>query len=80
MADRWEKDEDFVSWLKAMDYVRDRAGGGIYTIMSDGVYLYMWESWRAGIKAMWTKEVARLSPPKEKPKAKGTVLRRRSAS
>lgn len=43
---RWQDCEPFVEWLVGMQYLK-RTPKGVTVVMSDGIYLYMWEAWQA---------------------------------
>lgn len=43
---RWQFCKPFVDWLVEMNYIEVN-DGKIREYMSGGVYLYMWEAWRA---------------------------------
>lgn len=57
MAKRWRDDEGFVSWLTKVKYIEWETDPSpnskeplakIKTFMTEGIYLYMYESYREG--------------------------------
>lgn len=57
---KWKEDSDFISWLLKMEYVR-REKGEIQTVLSDGLYLYMYEAFNQGKKPV-AQTVSKLDP------------------
>ena len=43
---RWQNDAAFVAWLLSQEYIREE-NSKIHCCMSGGIYLYMYEAWRA---------------------------------
>ena len=54
MSQRWQDDKEFVSWLYHMGYSEPKNDKSPRLKMGGGIYLYMYEAWRASRQARWT--------------------------